>query len=180
MSLRLSLDGQGRYSVSTTVPFLDHMLELLILHGRFDATVKAVGDTQIDYHHVVDDVGICLGDAFKRALGDKAGIARYGHGRVPMDESLADVTLDFSGRPHLRYDVRVPKGRVGDFDVELAESFFSSFSTHAELTLHIAVPYGKNRHHILEAVFKAVAMALRWAVALDPRSPGIPSTKGII
>ncbi|MBI2060527.1 MAG: imidazoleglycerol-phosphate dehydratase HisB [Nitrospirae bacterium] len=180
VAVDLRIDGSAQYSISTTVAFLDHMLELLALHGRFDLTVKATGDTAVDYHHVVDDVGICLGEAFKKALGDKKGINRYGHGRVPMDEALADVTLDFSGRPFLRYDVRVAKGRVGSFDVELAESFFSSFCTHADMTLHIQAPYGKNRHHILEAIFKAAAHALRSAVAADTRLPGVPSTKGVL
>lgn len=180
MTVSLRLDGTGQGTVSTTIPFLDHMLDLLKLHSRFNLDIRAKGDTEVDFHHVVDDVGICLGQALDGALGDRRGIARYGHARVPMDEALADVTLDFSGRPYLRYDVKISKGRIRDFDVELVEGFFSSLCTHAGLTMHVHVPYGRNRHHIVEGIFKASAQALRRAVAVDPTLATVPSTKGVI
>jgi imidazoleglycerol-phosphate dehydratase len=180
IKLSLGLDGTGKYKVDSSVPFLDHMLSLMARHGRFDLTVQAKGDTRVDYHHTVEDVGIVLGQAFKQALGDMKGIARYGLAMVPMDETLAEAVVDISGRPGLVYNVKLPKGKVGDFDVELAYDFFKALTDHAAITLHINVPYGMNLHHIIEGIFKAFARAMDAATALDPKTKGIPSTKGKI
>ena len=180
IKLSLNIDGRGEYSVSTTVPFLDHMLCLFAKHGLFDLTIEATGDTQIDFHHTVEDVGIVLGDAFKQAVGDKKGIRRYGWTRLPMDESLADVALDLCDRSRLVYNVALPKSKVGEFDAELAEDFFKAFADRAGVTLHIHVPYGDNLHHILEGVFKAFAKALDQATSIDERVTGVPSTKGML
>jgi imidazoleglycerol-phosphate dehydratase len=175
----LALDGTGRYSVDTSIPFLDHMLSLMCKHGLFDLTVRAKGDIDIDDHHTVEDTGIVFGKAVKAALGDMKGIARYGQASVPMDESLASVCLDISGRPYLVYKVDLPKkSRLKEFDPDLVEDFFHAFTSNAGITLHVGVSYGRNTHHIIEAIFKAFGRALRQAVAIDPRVKGIPSTKG--
>ncbi|MBI5191496.1 MAG: imidazoleglycerol-phosphate dehydratase HisB [Nitrospirae bacterium] len=180
IKLSLNVDGTGKYKVKTSVPFLDHMLSLMAKHGRFDLDVAAKGDIEIDYHHTVEDVGIVLGQAFRQALGDMKGIRRYGECKVPMDEALAEAALDISGRPWLVYNVNMPKGKVGDFDVELAFDFFKAVTNHAGLTLHVNVPYGDNLHHIIEAVFKAFGRAMDMATTIDPRGGGVPSTKGVL
>jgi len=180
INLTLIVDGTGKYEVKTSVPFLDHMLSLMAKHGHFDLHIHAKGDIEIDYHHTVEDVGIVLGQAFKQALGDMAGIRRFGESKVPMDETLAEAVLDISGRPGLVYNVKMPKGKVGDFDVELAYDFFKAVTNHAGLTLHINVPYGDNLHHIIEAVFKAFGRAMDSATSIDGRSTEIPSTKGLL
>jgi imidazoleglycerol-phosphate dehydratase len=175
----LALDGTGRYSVDTSIPFLDHMLSLMSKHGLFDLMIKAKGDIDIDDHHTVEDTGIVFGKAVKQALGDMKGIARYGQASVPMDESLASVCLDISGRPFLVYRVDFPKkSRLKDFEPDLVEDFLHAFVSHAGVTLHVGVAYGRNTHHIIEAIFKAFGRALRQAVEIDPRVKGIPSTKG--
>jgi imidazoleglycerol-phosphate dehydratase len=180
IKLSLDIDGAGKHKVKTSVPFLDHMLTLFARHGHFDLTVDATGDIDVDYHHTVEDIGIVLGQALRKALGDMKGIRRYGEAKVPMDEALATAVVDVSGRPGLVYNVDLPKGKVGEFDVELAFDFFKALTNHAGLTLHIAVPYGDNLHHIIEAEFKAVARALDVATGLDPRTKGVPSTKGVL
>ena len=177
--IEINLDGTGRYAIDTSVPFLDHMLSLMSKHGLFDLKIKAKGDIEIDNHHTVEDTGIVLGRAFKQALGDMRGIRRYGQASVPMDESLASVSLDISGRPYLVYKVEFPKkGKLKDFDPDLIEDFLRAFIGHSGATLHVSVPYGRNTHHIIEAVFKALGRALRQAVEIDPRVEGVPSTKG--
>lgn len=176
--VELALDGRGRGRVATTIPFLDHMLALLSKHGFFDLTVKAKGDTEIDDHHTVEDIGIVLGEAFKQALGKKEGIRRFGFASVPLDETLAQVTVDFSGRPYLVYRVELPQRRIKAFDIGLFEDFFQALVTHAGMNLHVNVQYGRNPHHILEAVFKALAKALDQATSLDARVSGVLSTKG--
>jgi imidazoleglycerol-phosphate dehydratase len=179
IKVAIGLDGAGTYAISTTIPFLDHMLSLMAKHGLFDLTVKAKGDTDIDDHHTVEDAGIALGKALKQALGDMKGIARYGQASVPMDETLASVSLDISGRSYLVYRVEFPKkSRLREFDPDLIEDFMQAFAANAGITLHIGVAYGRNTHHIIEAIFKALGRALRQAVALDPRVKGVPSTKG--
>jgi len=178
--LSLALDGEGRASVRTGVGFLDHMLDLLGKHAVVDLEIAASGDTHVDAHHTVEDVGICLGKALSSALGDKRGIRRFGSASVPMDEALADVSLDISGRPFLVFDVSFPTEKTGEFDVQLAEEFLRAFATNAGLTLHVRVPYGRNSHHIAEAIFKALARALREAVGSDPRVRDVPSTKGTL
>jgi len=180
INLSLVIDGTGKYEVKTSVPFLDHMLSLMAKHGHFDLHIHAKGDIEIDYHHTVEDVGIVLGQAFKQALGDMAGIRRFGESKVPMDETLAEAVLDISGRPGLVYNVKMPKGKVGDFDVELAYDFFKAVTNHAGLTLHINVPYGDNLHHIIEAIFKAFGRAMDNATSIDGRSTDVPSTKGLL
>ena len=180
INLSLVIDGTGKYEVKTSVPFLDHMLSLMAKHGHFDLHVHAKGDIEIDYHHTVEDVGIVLGQAFKQALGDMAGIRRFGESKVPMDETLAEAVLDISGRPGLVYNVKMPKGKVGDFDVELAYDFFKAVTNHAGISLHINVPYGDNLHHIIEAVFKAFGRAMDSATTIDGRSTEVPSTKGVL
>ncbi|HHQ43092.1 MAG TPA: imidazoleglycerol-phosphate dehydratase HisB [Chromatiales bacterium] len=179
VEVTLGLDGSGRAELATGIAFLDHMLEQTARHGRLDLTVRAEGDLHVDAHHTVEDVGITLGEAFARALGDKAGIHRYGHAYVPLDEALSRVVVDFSGRPGLVYAVDFPRARVGDFDVDLVEEFFRGFVNHARATLHVDCLRGRNAHHVAETVFKAFGRALRAAVERDPRAAGeIPSTKG--
>jgi imidazoleglycerol-phosphate dehydratase len=178
--LELSIDGAGTAKICTSVPFLDHMLNLFARHGFFDLQVEASGDIDIDFHHTVEDIGIVLGEAFKQALGDKKGIRRYGQATVPMDETLASVAIDISGRPYLVYHVTLPKVKIGEFDVELAREFFQAFVNHCGLNLHINVMYGENVHHIIEACFKAVARAMDVATQLDPRVEGVMSTKGVL
>jgi len=180
ISVLLKLDGKGQAKISTTIPFLDHMLELLAHHGLFDLTLKGRGDTHVDDHHLVEDVGICLGDAFRQALGNKKGIGRYGNATVPMDESLCSVSVDISGRPYLVYRVDIGRRRIGQFDPALVGEFFKAFADHGGMTLHINLAYGKNNHHIAEAAFKAFARALDEATALSNRIRGILSTKGTL
>ncbi len=176
--LSLNLDGSGTASIKTGVGFFDHMLDLLSRHSLIDLTVIANGDLHIDAHHTVEDVGIVLGQAIEKAVGDKRGIHRYGWAMIPMDESLAQVAIDLSGRPAFVYHVKYNADAIGSFPVELVEEFFKSVATAAKINLHITVPYGTNNHHIAEAIFKATARALRIAVSIDPKNPGIPSTKG--
>lgn len=174
----LSLDGTGQGEVRTTIPFLDHMLALLAKHGFFNLAVQAKGDTDIDDHHTIEDIGIVLGDALKQALGTKAGVRRFGWASVPLDETLAQVTVDLSGRPYLVYRVDLPQRRIKELDLGLFEDFFQAFVTHAGMTLHVNVLYGRNPHHIMESVFKALAKALDQATSLDERVKGVLSTKG--
>ena len=178
IKLVLEIDGKGESKICTSVPFLDHMLDLFTRHGLFDLKIDAQGDIDIDFHHTVEDIGIVLGQAFREALGDKKGIRRYGQAAVPMDETLASVAVDLSGRPYLVYNVRLPKVKIGEFDVELAREFFQAFANNAGANLHINVIYGDNVHHILEACFKGMARALDQATQLDPRIEGVLSTKG--
>lgn len=176
--LSVELDGAGKSDLETGVGFLDHMLELFARHGAVDLTVQAEGDRHVDDHHTVEDIGICLGQAVADALGDKQGICRYGAMTLPMDETLVRSVIDLSGRPYFVYRVSIPSPKIGDFDSELVEDFWQAFATNAGCNLHIESFYGRNSHHIAEAVFKATARALRQAVAIDAREQGIPSTKG--
>ena len=178
IQLDLAIDGSGKYRIATPVPFLNHMLELFTKHGLFDLTVKASGDVHVDDHHLVEDLGITLGQAFAKAIGDKKGMRRYGFFILPMDETLAGVAIDFSGRPAFVYRVPLKAGKIKSFDVELVEHFFEAFVNSARVNLHINVPYGKIRHHIVEGIFKAFARAVDMATRRDPRVKGIPSTKG--
>jgi imidazoleglycerol-phosphate dehydratase len=177
----VNLDGEGRAELATGVPFLDHMLDQVARHGMLDLTVRARGDLHIDGHHTVEDVGITLGQAVRQALGDKAGLARYGHAYVPLDEALSRAVVDLSGRPGLEYHVSFTRAMIGSFDVDLTHEFFQGFANHALVTLHIDNLRGDNAHHQAETVFKAFARALRMAVARDPRAGGlVPSTKGAL
>jgi imidazoleglycerol-phosphate dehydratase len=178
VKLSLNLDGAGKTVTKTGVGFFDHMLELLGRHSLIDLSAEAVGDLQVDAHHTVEDVGIVLGQALEKALGDKRGIYRYGWAIVPMDETLAEVAIDLSGRAAFVYNATYSGDTIGNFSVELVEEFFKAFATNGKLNLHINVPYGGNNHHIAEAIFKATAKALRQAVSLDPRNSDVPSTKG--
>jgi len=178
VSLRLDIDGAGEHDVSTGVPFMDHMLTLFAVHGFFDLAITAEGDTEVDDHHTVEDLGICLGQAFRRALDGFGGIARYGDAAVPMDETLARVCLDFSNRPMLIYNVTIKEQKVGTFDTELAAEFLRAFSLHAGLTLHVDLVRGTNAHHIIEAVFKALGRAVAMACRRDQRLRGALSSKG--
>ncbi len=176
--VKLNLDGTGTAEVATGVGFFDHMLTLLAKHAAVDLTVCATGDLNVDQHHTVEDVGICLGQAVREALGDKRGIRRYGHFAVPMDETLATAVIDLGGRPYFVDQTAFPTPQIGNFDSELVSEFWQAFSTNALCNLHIVMHYGRNNHHIAEAIFKAVARALRNAVEMDPRMPDVPSTKG--
>ena len=178
--LKLNLDGPGKHSVRTGIPFFDHMLSLLAYHGGMDLSLKAKGDLGVDFHHTVEDVGICLGDGIRKALGDAKGIQRYGAASVPMDETLASVILDYSMRPYLVFNMKLRRARIGSFELELVEEFFKALTNHARMTLHINLLYGKNNHHMVEAVFKAFGRALRGAVSPDPRTGQVPSTKGVL
>ena len=180
ITLELNLDGNGRAEVSTGVGFFDHMLTLLAGHSLVDLTVKATGDLDVDAHHTVEDVGIALGEAFGMALGNKAGIRRYGHFTLPMDETLATAAVDFSGRPFLAYNVTFKTQTVGTFDLELVREFWQGFVNASRCNLHLLLHYGENGHHIAEALFKATARAVRMAIETDPRQSGVPSTKGIL
>ena len=181
VQVSLNLDGQGRCNAQTGIPFLDHMLHQIASHGLLDLDVKATGDLEIDDHHTNEDVGITLGQALHQALGDRKGIVRFGHFFAPLDEALVQVTLDFSGRPHLSYGLQIPTDRVGTYDTQLVREFFVAVVNHAQLTLHIRQLDGINSHHIIEATFKAFARALRMAVEVDPRRAHlIPSSKGVI
>ncbi len=178
--LKLDLDGSGRHTIATGIPFFDHMLSLLAYHSSTDLYLKAKGDIRVDAHHTVEDVGICLGDGIRKALGEAKGIQRYGMAMVPMDETLGSVALDLSMRSCLVFHVKLRRGRIGSFDLELVEEFFRAFCDHAKVTLHINLLYGKNSHHMVEAVFKGFGRALREAVSFDKRSSQVPSTKGIL
>ena len=180
ITLELNIDGLGQYNMDTSVPFLDHMLSLMTKHGFFDLKIKAKGDTEVDLHHTVEDIGICLGEGFKQALGNKDRVARYGDASVPMVEAMASVVMDISDRPFLVYNTKVKKGKIGEFDIELIWEFFRAFSSSAGITLHINVSYGKNTHHIIEAIFKAFGRALNKATAIDERIKGVLSTKGTL
>ena len=180
IKLDLNIEGSGKYDIDTSVPFIDHMLSLMTKHGFFDLKIKAEGDTEVDFHHTVEDIGICLGQGFKEALGNKDGIRRYGRATVPMVEALASVVLDISDRPFLVYNSRIEKGKTGQFDVDLLWEFFRAFSSSAGMTLHINVMYGRDTHHIIEAIFKALGRALDKATAIDGRINGVLSTKGIL
>lgn len=180
IQLEINLDGLGQADVATGVGFLDHMLTLFAKHGVVDLRVRAKGDLDVDQHHTVEDVGICLGQAIRQAVGDKSGIRRYGHFTLPMDETLATAAIDLSGRHYLVYNAPTPTGKIGDFDTELLEEFWQAVSANAQCNLHVLLHYGRNSHHIAEAIFKAAARALRMAVEPDPRCPGVPSTKGTL
>jgi len=180
ISLDLSLDGTGIGKITTGIGFFDHMLDLFTHHGLFDLTVTMTGDLGVDGHHSVEDVGIALGTAFRNALGDGRGIVRYASGLTPMDETLVQVAIDISNRPHLSFNCPLPKASLGGFDVELTEEFFNAFVTNARISLHIDVIRGSNLHHLIEACFKGFGRLLGQAVQLNPRQPAIPSTKGIL
>ena len=181
IAVELNLDGTGQAQIKTGVGFLDHMLDLFIKHGLFDGRIEANGDTWIDDHHTTEDIGIVLGQVFREALGDKKGIKRYGNAFVPMDDALAQVVVDCSNRPHLEYRVEPSLAeKVGTFDTELVHEFLWKFALEARINLHVIVPYGRNTHHIIEAIFKALARALDDAVQIDPRVQGVPSTKGLL
>jgi imidazoleglycerol-phosphate dehydratase len=178
ITIKLTLGGKGAVAVNTSIPFLDHMLNLLAFHGGMDLSIKAKGDIEIDYHHLMEDLGITFGEAIKKALGDKKGIRRYGSATIPMDESLARVVVDLSGRPYLVYKVKHPKGTARGLEFSLFEDFFRALSNHAMMNLHIIVEYGRDFHHIFEAIFKAFGRALCEAVSSDPKMKGLPTTKG--
>lgn len=180
ISLDFSVDGTGSSNLETSVPFLTHMLDLFTKHGQFDLTVKADGDIEIDDHHTTEDIGICLGQALKDALGDKKGIKRYGNAFVPMDEALAQVVVDLSNRPHLEFRAEFPSQKVGTFDTELVHEFLWKLALEARMNLHVIVHYGHNTHHMIEAIFKALGRALDEATMIDPRIKGVPSTKGML
>lgn len=180
VKLKLNVDGRGEAGISTGIGFFDHMLVLFARHGLFDLEVNAVGDLRVDAHHTVEDVAICLGRALKEALGEKKGITRFGHALVPMDEALALVAADLSGRSYLSFSGELPRVKVGDFDTELVEEFLRALAANGEFTLHVKILDGKNSHHICEAVFKALGRALRAAAEYDGRQPGVPSTKGTL
>ncbi|MGF0002481.1 imidazoleglycerol-phosphate dehydratase HisB [Bacillus altitudinis] len=180
ISLALEIDGEGKADIQTDVPFMTHMLDLFTKHGHFNLTVDAKGDTDVDDHHTTEDIGIVLGQMFKEALGDKKGIKRYGSSFVPMDETLAQVVVDLSNRPHLEMRADFPSQKVGTFDTELVHEFLWKFTLEARINLHVIVHYGTNTHHMIEAIFKAMARALDEATTIDPRVKGIPSTKGML
>lgn len=180
IKLHLDIDGEGQSNIQTPVPFMNHMLDLWTKHGLFNLTVEATGDIEIDDHHTTEDIGICLGTVFKEALGDKKGIKRYGNAFVPMDETLAQVVVDLSNRPHLEYRAELPSAKVGTFDTELVHEFLWKFALESRMNLHVIVHYGTNTHHIIEAIFKALARALDEATTQDPRIKGVPSTKGML
>lgn len=178
ISVDLNLDGNGKHDINTSIPFLDHMLTLMSAHGLLDLKISAKGDINVDYHHLMEDIGIVLGEAVQKAVGDKKAIQRYGYAVIPMDESLAEVVIDLSGRPFLVYKVKSHKGMVRDLEVSLFEDFFRALSNHALMNLHIMVKHGRDLHHIYEAIFKAFGRALSGAVAVNKRGKGVPSTKG--
>lgn len=178
INVRLNLDGTGSSRLATQVPFLDHMLDQIARHAVFDLEVEARGDLHIDAHHTVEDIGITFGQAFAKAVGDKKGVRRYGHAYVPLDEALCRVVVDLSGRPGLEFNVDFARARIGEFDVDLVHEFFQGFVNHAQITLHIDNLRGTNAHHQAETAFKAFGRALRMAIEIDPRTAGVPSTKG--
>lgn len=181
ISVSVALDGQGEYELSTGIPFLEHMLQQIAVHGMIDLKVSARGDLEVDAHHTVEDIGICVGQALAKSLGDKKGINRYGHAYVPLDEALSRVVIDFSGRPGLEYQVNYSRPRIGQFDVDLVREFFQGLVNHAHMTLHIMNLAGRNSHHQAETIFKAFGRALRVAVAQDVRLEGrSPSSKGVL
>jgi imidazoleglycerol-phosphate dehydratase len=180
IELRLDLDGAGQSRIATGIGFFDHMLTLLARHAVFDLEVKAAGDLHVDQHHTVEDVGICFGQALARALGDKSGIRRYGHFALPMEESLVTSAVDLGGRYFMVFDAKFPSPKIGEFDSELVEDFWQATAANALANLHVQLHYGRNSHHIAEAIFKATARALRMAVEPDPRMAGVPSTKGTL
>ena len=176
--IKINIDGEGKYKIDTGIPFFNHMLEQLAKHGLFDIEISAKGDTEVDFHHTVEDVGIALGEAFNKALGDKKGINRYGFSSIPFDETLSSSSLDLSGRPFFIFKVEMPSTKVGEFDVELTREFFQSFTNNLKANIHIETKYGTNNHHIIESIFKSIAKSLDVASAYDSRSNSIPSTKG--
>lgn len=180
IKVSVELDGKGQAEVDTGIGFLDHMLAHIAKHGVFDIRVSAKGDLDVDAHHTVEDVGICLGKAFLEAVGERVGLVRFGHAVVPMDEALAEASVDFSGRPFLSFDAEFLRERVGEFDAELVEEFFRAFAVNCRVTLHIILRKGSNVHHSIEAMFKAFARALSEALKIDPRVTGVPSTKGML
>lgn len=181
IKLQLSIDGDGQSDLETGVPFLTHMLDLFAKHGQFNLSVDALGDIEVDDHHTTEDIGICIGQALREALGDKKGIKRYGNAFVPMDETLAQVVVDLSNRPHLELRAQFPSQKVGTFDTELVHEFLWKLALEARMNLHVIVHYGQNTHHIIEAIFKALARALDEATTIDPRLKGaLPSTKGML
>lgn len=180
IAVSFSLDGKGQADINTGVPFIDHMLDLFIKHGQFDGRIHANGDTHIDDHHTTEDIGIVLGQAVLEALGDKKGLRRYGNAFVPMDDALAQVVIDCSNRPHLEFRGDIPNAKVGAFDTELVHEFLWKFALESRMNVHVIVHYGRNTHHIIEAVFKALARALDDATMIDPRVEGVPSTKGLL
>ncbi|MEO3947708.1 imidazoleglycerol-phosphate dehydratase HisB [Gorillibacterium sp. CAU 1737] len=180
IELAFGIDGSGQVELETDVPFLNHMLDLFARHGQFDLKVKAKGDVEVDDHHTVEDIAICLGQALREALGDKAGIKRYASVFIPMDEALAQVVLDLSNRPHLEYRAEYPSAQIGSFQTELVHEFLWKLALEARITLHVIVHYGRNTHHMVEAVFKALGRALDEATGYDPRVKGVPSTKGVL
>ena len=179
VELELELDGKGKVELNTGIPFLDHMLHLFAAHGYFDLKVKATGDLKVDQHHTVEDIGICLGHAFREALQARKGYRRYGEARLPMDEALAMVAVDLSNRPYLHLEVKFPPGGAG-LDPQLVKEFWRAVALHGGMTLHITVPYGENTHHMMEAIFKAAGRALDGATQPEPRAQGVPSTKGVL
>jgi imidazoleglycerol-phosphate dehydratase len=178
VSVDLNIDGSGQYSINTGIPFFDHMLEQLSKHGYFDLKIEADGDTEIDFHHTVEDVGITLGQAFDEALGSKKSITRYGASAIPFDETLSSSVIDLCSRPFFVFNVELSAVKVGEFDVELTKEFFQSFANNIKANVHIELKYGSNNHHIIESIFKSVARSLDLATSIDPRSDSIPSTKG--
>jgi imidazoleglycerol-phosphate dehydratase len=179
VELELELDGKGEAEINTGIPFLDHMLHLFAAHGYFNLKVKATGDLKVDQHHTVEDIGICLGHAFREALAARQGFRRYGEARVPMDEALAMVAVDLSNRPYLHLEVKFPPGGAA-LDPQLVKEFWRAAALHGGMTLHITVPYGENTHHMMEAIFKAAGRALDAATQVEPRAQGVPSTKGVL
>ncbi len=180
IAVKLVLDGSGEADIATGVGFLDHMLTHVARHGLCDLSVRAKGDLEVDAHHTVEDIGICLGKALQKALKDTKGLTRFGHAVIPMDEAMAEVSIDLSGRPFLAFQAQIPRSKVGDFDAELVEEFFRAFAMNSRTTLHIVLRYGANAHHCIEGIFKAFAKALAQAVQLDPRVQDVPSTKGML
>ena len=178
IAVELDLDGSGAAEIETGIPFFNHMLEIFARHGLFDLKMKAKGDIEVDFHHTVEDVGLALGQAFKEGLGDKQGICRFGEASVPLDETLAHVVVDLSGRPYLSYNVKIRPGRVGNFDTDLPHEFFQAFANQLGMNLHVNVSQGENPHHIIEACFKALARAMERATRVDQRIKGVLSTKG--
>lgn len=180
IQLAFNVDGTGISEIETDVPFLNHMLDLFTKHGHFDLNIKAQGDIEIDDHHTVEDIGICLGQTLREALGDKRGIKRYSSVFIPMDEALAQVVIDVSNRPHFEYRAEYPSSQVGSFQTELVHEFLWKFALEARITLHVIVHYGQNTHHMIEAIFKALGRAVDEATTIDPRVTGVPSTKGVL
>lgn len=180
VNLSIEIDGEGQSTLDTSVPFMNHMLDLFAKHGHFNLDITAKGDIDVDDHHTTEDIGICLGQAIVKALGDKRGIKRYGNAFVPMDDTLAQVVIDLSNRPHLEFRAEMPSDKVGTFDTELVHEFLWKLALEARMNLHVIVHYGRNTHHIIEAIFKALARALDEATMLDSRVKGIPSSKGML